>query len=162
MDDFGAMLRRYLCTWSALALSAVLCATAYNARAEHTELQAVGNCINQAEIAASIQVGRVIEGDSLEAFLGRMDLWATDAEVQANDGNGQPPPQGMIDYIEMIGVFVWNTFSPEATEREVMMGTYENCRVAWLAHFRDGAPAPVFYDFPIGYSEPVYSYTGGG
>lgn len=162
--NFGRFLIRYFGTWFALALSAVLSATAYNAHAqEFTKLQAVSACINEAEIAAGIQVGRVIEGDSLETFLGRMNQWPTDYEVQHDDyGESAPVAQGLIDYIEAVGVYVFNTYATEATERQVAMESYEHCRVAWMDHFDNGAPAPVFYQMPIGFSEPVYSYTGGG
>lgn len=151
MNETGSILKGYI---PILVLFA-LCCLNIPAYAEFSRLQAVGNCINQSELARAIQEGRQAERDDLATFLGRLAIWPNDPEVQSKESPGDPPPQGMIDYIEGIGVYVFNTFDFMVTGRNVQRVTYENCRLAWIDHFNNGAPAPVFYDFPIGISEPV-------
>lgn len=150
--------------WSVLTAILLLCFAAYaKADSMYTPLQALDACFNEASIAAAIQVGRVIENDDMQTFLSRLALWPTDYEVQHDEsGASTPIAQGLLDYIQGVGIYVFNTFPNDATERQVGRGSLEHCLSAWREHFDHGAPAPVFYQFPIGFSEPVYSYDGGG
>lgn len=120
------------------------------AAAGFSRLAAIDSCVNQAELAGAIQVGRVIEHDGLDRYLSRIAQWRV---VYATEF-----VPAYLDYLQALGVYVFETYSAEVSERDVARGTLSHCLAAWRSHFNDGAPPPTFYEWHRG----VYHYRGGG